>query len=232
MKTDVEMRRKDVALLSFFAGTLFITIVISFFVILLPPEDPTKNALDWEEIILTLPVLRFCFILIVALFFIATDVMILRKYRVNYLFIFELDPHYKVTHVQLYRVAMMLLTILMLCFMGQIVISKLDHIFDPPTGSFSLALIAIFVIMCFLPIHINYLKSRIELGRTLLHIIASPFGKVKFKHFFLADILTSMTYTLKDMGSIVCFFVTGAWLNLKESAKDLDHTYIQDNKHL
>lgn len=83
-----------------------------------------------------------------------------------------------------------------------------------------------------MPIHINYLKSRIELGRTLLHIIASPFGKVKFKHFFLADILTSMNYTLKDMGSIVCFFATGAWLNLKESAKDLDHTYIQDNKYL
>lgn len=55
---------------------------------------------------------------------------------------------------------------------------------------------------------------------------------MKFKHFFLADILTSMNYTLKDMGSIVCFFATGAWLNLKESAKDLDHTYIQDNKYL
>lgn len=118
MKIDVEMRRKDVALLSFFAGTLFITIFMSIFVIWLPHEDPTQKALDWEEIILTLPVLRFCFMLIVAMFFIATDVMILRKYRVNYLFIFELDPHYKMTHVQLYRVAMMLLTIFMLCFMG------------------------------------------------------------------------------------------------------------------
>lgn len=193
MKVDVEMRRKDVALLSFFAGTLLITFIICFFVVILPPEDPTESAVDWEEILLTLPVMRFCFMLIVALFFIATDVMILRKYRVNYLFIFELDPHYKVTHVQLYRVAMMLLTIVMLCFMAQIFISKLDHIFNPPSGIASLVLITIFIILCFLPIHINYLKSRKELGRTLLHIVASPFGKVKFKHFFLADILTSMS---------------------------------------
>jgi hypothetical protein len=87
---------------------------------------------------------------------------------------------------------MMLLTIIMLCFMGQIVVSKLDHIFDPPNAAFTLALISIFVFLCFMPIHVFYLKSRKQLLKVLLHIFASPFGKVNFKHFFLADILTSM----------------------------------------
>jgi hypothetical protein len=99
MKDNVEMRRKDAVLLSFFAGTLLTTLFISIFVIILPPEDPTENVLDWEEIILTLPILRFCFMLVVAMFFIATDVMILRKFKINYIFIFDLDPHYRVTHV-------------------------------------------------------------------------------------------------------------------------------------
>jgi hypothetical protein len=33
------------------------------------------------------------------IFLVAIDVLILRKYRVNYLFIFNLDPHYKLTHI-------------------------------------------------------------------------------------------------------------------------------------
>jgi hypothetical protein len=65
---------------------------------------------------LTIPVFRFVLMLILALVLISVDVYILRKYRVNYMFIFELDPNYKVTHVQLLRVSMMLLTIWMLCF--------------------------------------------------------------------------------------------------------------------
>jgi EXS family len=112
------MRRKDAVLLSFFSGTLLITTIITTFAILLPHEDPNHSIIDWEEIVLALPVFRLCMMLILGLVFVATDVMILRKFRVNYLFIFELDPHYKITHVQLYRVSMMLFTIFMLCFMA------------------------------------------------------------------------------------------------------------------
>ena len=37
MKDNVAMRRMDVALLSFFAGTLLTTLFMSIFVIILPP---------------------------------------------------------------------------------------------------------------------------------------------------------------------------------------------------
>lgn len=58
-----------------------------------------SNDFDWEEIILTLPVFRFVFMMIFALALISLDVYILRKYRVNYMFIFDLDPNYKITQV-------------------------------------------------------------------------------------------------------------------------------------
>ena len=64
-----------------------------------------------------MPVFRIVLMIILALFLISFDVYILRKYRINYMCSFGLDPHYKVTHVQLTRVAMMLLTIWMLFFM-------------------------------------------------------------------------------------------------------------------
>lgn len=109
-------------LLSFFSGTLLITLLVTIATILIPNENykPAEGGLyfDWDEMILTVPVYRFVFMLIFALVLISVDVYILRKYRVNYMFIFDLDPNYKITHVQLFRISMMLLTLWMFCFMA------------------------------------------------------------------------------------------------------------------
>jgi len=86
-------------LLSFFSGTLLITILVTIGTILIPNENKLLKYFDWDEMILTLPVFRFVFMLIFALILISVDVYILRRFRVNYMFIFDLDPHYKVTHV-------------------------------------------------------------------------------------------------------------------------------------
>ena len=69
------------------------------------------------------------------------------------------------------------------------------------------------------------MKSRKELVRVLFHIFVSPFGVVKFKHFFLADIITSLGVTLKDFISIFFLFSSGQWLDLAENAKALDKDY-------
>jgi EXS family len=92
------MRRKDSNLLSFFAGTLLTSTLITI-AALLVPGTPGKNKIDWQEILFTMPIFRFFFMLILALALISLDVYILRKYRVNYMFIFGLDPNYKVTHI-------------------------------------------------------------------------------------------------------------------------------------
>ena len=99
MNVNVEIRRKDAILLAFFSGTLFITTLVTLGAIIIPADDPTRSIIDWEEIILTLPLFRFVLMIFLALLLISVDIMILRRFRVNYLFIFELDPHYKVTHI-------------------------------------------------------------------------------------------------------------------------------------
>jgi len=147
--------------------------------------------------------------LIFGLGLISLDVYILRKYRVNYMFIFGLDPHYKVTHVQLIRTAMMLLTIWMLMFMVQVFISKLAYIFEDPAAWGALVLIIVFIVLCCLPFLVFYLRSRAELLKTLWHIVIAPFRPVKFKDFFLADILTSMVPTLRDAILTVFLFASG-----------------------
>ena len=99
MQENVEMRRKDSNLLSFFSGTLLTSSIVTILALILPYEDPKNKVLDWQEIMFTMPVFRFVFMLIIGLGLISVDVYILRKYRVNYMFIFGLDPHYKVTHI-------------------------------------------------------------------------------------------------------------------------------------
>jgi glucan phosphoethanolaminetransferase (alkaline phosphatase superfamily) len=41
--------------------------------------------------------------------------------------------------------------------------------------------------------------------------VISPFGLVRFRHFFLADVLTSLVQPLRDLGFIGCFFFQGGW---------------------
>jgi len=89
---------------------------------------------------------------------------------------------------------------------------KLDYLFDS-SAAFSLAVFIIFVVICFQPFHCFYQRSRFELLIVLINIFISPFGVVRFKHFFLADILTSFVNPFKDLGSIGCFYFKGLWVD-------------------
>jgi hypothetical protein len=47
--------------------------------------------------------------------------------------------------------------------------------------------------------------------RTLVRIICSPFLKVVFRDFYLADQLTSISIVLYDLEFTLCFFFSDAW---------------------
>ena len=56
--------------------------------------------------------------------------------------------------------------------------------------------------------------------QTIWNIIISPFGLVRFRHFFFADILCSMIIPLKDIGFIFCYFTKGGWINSSPPSVD------------
>lgn len=105
----------------------------------------------------------------------------------------------------------------------------MNFIIEPVAG-FTLGLILLFVILCFMPFHIFYLRARFDLLIVLCHIVASPLGIVRFKHFFLADIITSFVNPLKDVGSISCYFIRGLWLTSQNT--DNDHCPMLQNYQL
>jgi hypothetical protein len=63
------------------------------------------------------------------------------------------------------------------------------------------------------PFHCLFQRGRYSLAWTLWNILISPFGLVRFRDFFIADILTSLVQPLKDLGYIGCFFTQGGWMS-------------------
>jgi hypothetical protein len=138
-------------------------------------------------------------------------IKIFRDYKINYLFVMELDPNYKMTHIQLLRVSTILLAIWSFCLLGQLFITKMDRLFIVPIAAFTLGAFVLMVSVCLIPWHCFYLTARLEMLKTLVEVLISPFTVVTFKHFIVADILTSFVNPLKDLGATGCFFINGLW---------------------
>lgn len=91
------MRKKDLIWISVFSGALGVILLITIIALFIPGAiDPDE---DWIELFSNFYTFRFLLMIVLTLVFTGIDVIILRSYRVNYQFIFELDPRYKVTHI-------------------------------------------------------------------------------------------------------------------------------------
>lgn len=54
---------------------------------------------------------------------------------------------------------------------------------------------------------------RYEVLRTFFHVILAPCGKFQFRHYFMADILTSIVKPITDIRYSFCYFITTtSWL--------------------
>ena len=75
-----------------------------------------------------------------------------------------------------------------------------------------LTLIFLFGIM-FNPFKVFHPKGRIEILRILGTIVIAPFGIVRFRHFFMADVITSSKLMLADNDAMICFYTSGDFTN-------------------
>ena len=78
---------------------------------------------------------------------------------------------------------------------------------------FTLLVVIILFLLMINPLHCFYRRARWALWDVIWQIIISPFGKVRFRDFFLADIFTSLVKPFQDMGYSACFFGTTAWID-------------------
>ncbi len=132
---------------------------------------------------------------------------ILRIYKINYLYIFEIDK--QVTNWQMYRFGLLLSFIFVFLLLNQEAVFKIDNIISHDAKLPVIVMSIVFFLIFFLPIRFFQGNFRLQLGKAILHILVAPFGAVKFRHFFIADVFTSAKIMFFDTASMVCFYESG-----------------------
>jgi len=91
-------------LISYFSGLITMILISLFLIVSIPQIDAGQRPGAGIEIYSSFYAFRFLFMIIFTVLSAAVAIKILRSYKVNYPFIFDLDPDYKVTFMQLLRV--------------------------------------------------------------------------------------------------------------------------------
>jgi putative flippase GtrA len=129
--------------------------------------------------------------IVMILFAAGLCVQIWKKYHINYVFIFKIDPNYRMYHLQFYKVGMIFLFVWIFFLTWQIVKMKMPDQFYNNYATFSLCCLLFFILLCILPFGL-YSPARWSLAKNLGKIFISPYPKVTFRESTMANCLASM----------------------------------------
>lgn len=109
-----------------------------------------------------MPVYRFFFMVVLAFLGTGACIAFFRKYRINYLYIFEIDPVKRLNQYSFYKMFVFLLTILMLFALFELLAIKgYIHAFQYGRESyFALTLLLTFLGLLFCPFNILHRDFR------------------------------------------------------------------------
>ncbi len=119
----VTHRKKDALPTVFFLG-LSLGFFILLFMILFTPVN--GDQFEFAELYPSLPAFRFSLIIILVFLSCGVIISIYRRYRVNYVMIFNLDIHMRVREAELLKIFTILFSIWLFCGLGDVSILKLD----------------------------------------------------------------------------------------------------------
>jgi hypothetical protein len=176
---------KHTRLIYFYFGIIF---ACSIFLICLSRIKTEKN----KSLATFFPAFNFGLVIIESMIGVGCVVSILKKYRINYVYILEIDLKARLGPSELFQNGFMMLAIWMLILL----LMKMTIIFDFFGGKyalFALILNGLLVIFLFLPFHIMYHSFRKGTVKVLIRNLF-PIGRntVRFKDFLFGDILTSL----------------------------------------
>ena len=185
---------------------LYIGIIISFifFYIIIKVLDG-KNANDSFKPFF--PFFHFSYIMILLLALVGLGIAILRHYRLNYQYLFEIDMEKQIDLFIIFQHVLGLMALWMILFLLTKLALKFE-LFGREYTLFPLIMNTVWVLILFFPLHVMYLSLRRGIITTLIRNMF-PFGKktVRFKDFVLGNILTSLSGSFKDLFLGYCLMV-------------------------
>ena len=176
---------KQTRLIYFYFGVIISCILFFIFLSRIEPENTRSLSTFF-------PAFNFGLAIIESMIGVGCVVAILQKYRINYVYILEIDLKSRLGPQELFQNSFMMLAIWMLILL----LMKLTinfNFFGGRYALFALILNGLLVIFLFLPFHIMYYSFRKGIVKVLIRNFF-PLGKttVRFKDFLFGDILTSL----------------------------------------
>ena len=113
------MRTEEISQISFSLGLLALAIPLNIFLLCVEDtqwlnREPSSDIGNWLNIGY---IFRFFLFFDIIVFGTASVVHILKIYKINYIYIFEIEPRYQATHWQLYSFGLLLFLILNICLL-------------------------------------------------------------------------------------------------------------------
>ena len=116
------MKPKNLTLISFFAGTSIVLFGCILFTLFVPLDSGIE--VNWDHTKNDFPAYRFMLMLILSIFLSSIAIHVWKHYKVNYIFILDMDVNYKINQFDLLRFVSIFLSLWLFCFLGDLVIVK------------------------------------------------------------------------------------------------------------
>eukprot|EP00467_Chlorarachnion_reptans_P018413 CAMPEP_0114514500 /NCGR_PEP_ID=MMETSP0109-20121206/16189_1 /TAXON_ID=29199 /ORGANISM="Chlorarachnion reptans, Strain CCCM449" /LENGTH=666 /DNA_ID=CAMNT_0001694549 /DNA_START=134 /DNA_END=2131 /DNA_ORIENTATION=+ len=154
------------------------------------------------------------------------NIWIWSTYRVNHVFIFEISPRHKVSHLEIWDEAaslsayFLLNSLLFLHHQQYHLRTQLSEIFYP------LALIAFIVVKIIIQVIGTSSRSlQADIVHSMGNIFIAPFGRARFRDCYLADYFCSMQKIFADLQYCVCFYAVGTFSTYHLEASEANANY-------
>jgi xenotropic and polytropic retrovirus receptor 1 len=166
------------------------------------------------------PVFRGCGGLLLLHWFWGVSVYTWTRFRINYIFLFDLNPKIVSSPISIFNDAVdetLVFLVLMLLYY-KAGAHDIPNII--PTGYIP-AMLVLYTIYCL----IFPLRTRVPMWKTIFHVLSAPFVSPTFFTIYIADVFTSMVKVFQDIAWTICFMISGDFLNNEDSQQVALHQW-------
>ena len=158
------------------------------------------------ELYVFLPAFNFSLIIIFVMFGISINLLVLQRFDINYLYIFQNGTNLRIGFSNVYEISLMLFLFWFIMMIGHKIVLHYDAIGDNFVLFPIIEIISLFVFFVF-PFRILYRHFRLGILLCYLKTFI-PFGKkgVLFRDFIIGDCLTSLVIPFSSLVMSICMF--------------------------
>ncbi|KAF8095366.1 hypothetical protein N665_0335s0014 [Sinapis alba] len=205
--------RKESHSVTFFIGLFtgcFVALLAGYIIVAHLTGMYTKESENTVYMETAYPVLSMFGLLFLHLFLYGCNILMWRKARINYKFIFELGSKNELKFRDVFLICTASMSVIAgVMFVHLLLLAKGYSSRQVQVIPGLLLLVFFLILIC--PLNIFYKSSRYRLISVIRNIVFSPLYKVVMLDFFMADQLCSQVPMLRNLEYIACYYITGSY---------------------